>query len=346
MLTIKDAVKHALKARIGLLAPTGGGKTYTGLLFLFAMVKWGMAKKVGVIDTEHGSASKYLNDPFPSFRVIELADDFSPEVYIEAMALLAEDGCDALLVDSLSHAWAGKGGSLELKDRFGKQKGFNDYTAWGPVTAMQNRLIESLLSYPGHLVATMRLKMEHVIEKDPITGKNVVRKIGLQPVQRDGMEYEMDLVGDIDQDHNFSVSKTRCRALDGYSVHKPGEEVVKKLRSWLETGERASPPSSPAQAAPPLATAPDAGKEGVGEAVASRPADAAAISPVTAAVAATTLTTVAPASTPDPLLSEITSAANQAALDALVPKVSGLPEVRRAVLRAAWVARQKEVRAA
>lgn len=246
-LVIKDAVKLNLKARIALLAPTGGGKTFTLLKFLFTLVKLGMAKKVGVVDTEHGSASKYIGE-FPAFRVIEMTDDFSPEQYIEALQMLAEDGCDAVGIDSLTHAWAGKGGSLELKDKFGRQKGFNDYTAWGPVTAMQNRLIESMLSYPGHLVTTMRLKMEHVLEEDPITKKKVVRKIGLQPVQRDGLEYEFDLVGDLDQDHNFSVSKTRCSSLDGYAVNKPGEEVIRKMKDWLESGEAAQARAKPAPA--------------------------------------------------------------------------------------------------
>lgn len=256
-LVIKDAVKLNLKARIALLAPTGGGKTFTLLKFLFTLLKFGMARRVGVIDTEHGSASKYIGE-FPAFRVIEMTDDFSPEQYIEALQMLADDGCDAVGIDSLTHAWAGKGGSLELKDKFGRQKGFNDYTAWGPVTAMQNRLIESMLSYPGHLVTTMRLKMEHVLEEDPVTKKKVVRKVGLQPVQRDGLEYEFDLVGDLDQDHNFSVSKTRCSSLDGYAVNKPGEEVIRKMKDWLESGEAAQARAKPAPAkeAIPVVSAP------------------------------------------------------------------------------------------
>lgn len=247
-LVIKDAVKLNLKARIALLSPTGGGKTYTMLKFLFALVKFGMAKKVGVIDTEHGSASKYVGE-FPFFRVIEMADDFSPEQYIEALQMLADDGCDAAGVDSLTHAWAGKGGSLEIKDKLGRKQGYNDYTAWGPVTAMQNRLIEAMLTYPGHLVTTMRLKMEHVLEEDSITKKKVVRKVGLAPVQRDGLEYEFDLVGDLDQDHNFSVSKTRCSSLDGYAVNKPGEEVIRKMKDWLESGEAAQARAKPAPVA-------------------------------------------------------------------------------------------------
>lgn len=293
-LQIKDAVKLNLKARIALLAPTGGGKTYSMLKFLFSFVKLGMAKKVGVIDTEHGSASKYVGE-FPGFRVIELADDFSPEVYIEALQLLADDGCDAAGIDSLTHAWAGKGGSLEIKDRVGKQRGFNDYTAWGPVSAMQNRLIESMLSYPGHLVTTMRLKMEHVLEEDPVTKKKVVRKIGLQPVQRDGLEYEFDVVGDLDQEHNFSVSKTRCSALDGYMALKPGEEVVRKLKAWLESGEAVA-----AKARPPVAQTPVAPP-------ASSPAPAHAV---------VTSTTTAPAAAPVPVLETSPSASSAGASSA------------------------------
>jgi hypothetical protein len=341
-LVIKDAVKQNLKARIALLAPTGGGKTYSGLKFLFSLVKLGMAKKVGVIDTEHGSASKYVGE-FPPFRVIELVDDFGPEVYIEALQLLADDGCDAVLIDSLTHAWAGKGGSLELKDKFGRQKGFNDYTAWGPVTAMQNRLIESMLSYPGHLVTTMRLKMEHVIEKDPVTGKNVVRKVGLQPVQRDGLEYEFDVVGDLDQDHNFSVSKTRCSSLDGYAVNKPGEEVIRKLKGWLESGEaaaaRVKPVAPPAREEHPAVVAPKP----------DAPA-AASPSPATADVTSTP-GAVAPAenTVADKYLAMIAEAQNAASLSALgaaiaaAKKHNRVTEAERVQLLAAYTTRQQQL---
>jgi AAA domain-containing protein len=270
-----------------------------------------------------------------------MADDFSPEQYIEAMQIMADDGVDALLVDSLTHAWAGKGGSLELKDRFSRQQNFNDYTAWGPVTAMQNRLIEALLSYPGHLVATLRLKMEHVLEKDPVTGKNVVRKVGLQPVQRDGMEYEFDVVGDLDQDHNFKVSKTRCRTLDGYGVNKPGEEVIRKLRGWLESGtavdDRARPTPKEAHPTAIAATKPDAPN---GTSSAAAPVGATSSTP-----------DQAPASSSiDPLvtgiLDEIAKAVTQVELDAIVPKVKDMPEVPRSVVRAAWIAKLNQVRAA
>ena len=42
------------------------------------------------------------------------------------------------------------------------------------------------------------MKTEWVIEKDDRTGKSTPRKVGLQPVMRDGIEYEFDVCGDID----------------------------------------------------------------------------------------------------------------------------------------------------
>ena len=333
-LVIKDAIQANLKARIGLIAPAKGGKTFTMLTFLFGMKELGMATKIGVIDTEHRSASKYKRD-FGPFRVIEMEDDFNPEQYIEALRLLAEDGCDAVGIDSLSHAWAGKGGALEMKDRVSRQRGFNDYTAWGPVTAVHIRMIEAMLSYPGHLIATMRSKMEYVMEEDPITKKNVVRKIGLQPLQRDGMEFEFDIIGDINQEHELVIAGTRCRALDGYRKTKPGPEVIKTLKAWLESDEAVEVKARPTPAP---------------ETVAMKPAPPPAPSPTPALVDATSSTTepaASPSTDPVPaILAEIAAASTQPDLDAIVPRVKDLPEAPRAVLRARWLERQAQIRAA
>jgi len=61
--------------------------------------------------------------------------------------------------------------------------------------------------------ATMRAKTEYVQEKNEKTGKVSVRKVGMAPVQRDGLEYEFDVVADLDQDNNLIVGKTRCPSL-------------------------------------------------------------------------------------------------------------------------------------
>src|SRR5262249_54005757 len=87
-----------------------------------------------------------------------------------------------------------------------------------------------------HIIATMRSKMEYVQEKNE-HGKTVVRKVGMQPVQRDGLEYEFDVVADLNQENDLIVGKTRCPALFGQIYHRAGENVAEILQSWLTTGQ-------------------------------------------------------------------------------------------------------------
>jgi hypothetical protein len=79
----------------------------------------------------------------------------------------------------------------------------------------------------------MRAKTEYVMDE-----KNRPRKVGLGPVMRDGVEYEFDVVGDMDAEHNtLVVTKTRCPALAGQSFRKPGADLARVLTSWLGSAE-------------------------------------------------------------------------------------------------------------
>ena len=95
-----------------------------------------------MIDTEHGSASKYA-DLFPPFDCVNL-ETFHPDLYIEAIKAAEHAGYAVLIIDSLSHAWNGKGGLLELVDAIAKRaKSGNTYVAWAEATPIQNRLIDT-----------------------------------------------------------------------------------------------------------------------------------------------------------------------------------------------------------
>ena len=54
----KEAIKHQAKLRLAIAGPAGSGKTYTGLLIARSLANGG---KIAVVDTEHGSASKYAD---------------------------------------------------------------------------------------------------------------------------------------------------------------------------------------------------------------------------------------------------------------------------------------------
>ncbi|GAV21581.1 ATP-binding protein [Carboxydothermus pertinax] len=232
-MAFKKATKKQAKARIGLIGPSGSGKTYTAL-----KLASGLGGKIAVIDTEHGSASKYA-DKF-EFDVLEL-DTYHPQKYIDAIKEAAKEGYDVLVIDSLSHAWAGTDGAIELADKNAVKYGGNKFAAWRDVTPLHNKLVEAIITAPLHVIATMRAKMQYIQTQDE-KGKTIIKKVGLEPVQRDGMEYEFDIVADMDIDHNLIISKTRCEALDGLIINKPGEELAKIIKDWLTDGVQVETP--------------------------------------------------------------------------------------------------------
>lgn len=249
------ATKKRSRARVALIGPSGSGKTYTGLIIASTLAD---GKPVAVVDSEAGSASKYADQY--EFNVCELTDH-SPESYIKAIEAAAQAGHGAILIDSMSHAWMGKNGALELVDKAAaRSKSGNSFTAWRDVTPLHNRLIDTILQSPCHVVATLRTKTEYVIEEDA-RGKKTPRKIGMAPVQRDGMEYEFDIVGDMDLENNkLIVTKSRCPALAGEVVVRPDAAFAKKILDWVSDGVEAPEPPKPEfkQAAPkPAAKTPE-----------------------------------------------------------------------------------------
>jgi hypothetical protein len=126
----------------------------------------------------------------------------------------------------------------------------NSFTAWKTVTPVHNRLIDTIISAPLHVIATLRTKTEWVIEEND-RGKKVPRKVGLAPVMRDGIEYEFDLCGDMDIENSFSVTKSRCPALSGQVIQKPGAAMARTLAAWLDAGVEAPTSAAPAEGSVP-----------------------------------------------------------------------------------------------
>lgn len=248
-MAFKKAVKEQAKLRLALDGLAGSGKTYSSLKIASEIGKLIRAHQLGegriaVIDSERGSASLYA-DEF-DFDVSEL-DSFSPLAYVEKIKEAEEGGYDIIIADSISHAWAGKGGALDQKDQ-AADRGGNSWTAWRSVTPKHNALVDAMLQCKAHFIATMRVKMEYVQERDATSGKTEIKKVGLASIQREGMEYEFTLVGDIDHSHTLKISKTRVRGIDiGDQFEKPGEVFAKKIYSWLMDG--ATP--RPREIAPP-----------------------------------------------------------------------------------------------
>src|SRR5690606_8741237 len=163
------------------------------------------------------------------FDVVEL-DTFAPATFVDLIRLAEAEGYDLLIIDSLSHAWMGTDGMLEQVDKIAKRKQYgSSFAAWKDANPQERALWDTMLGCNMHVIATLRTKTEYVI--DEVVGRDgkrrtVPRKVGLAPIQREGLEYEFDVVADLDMDHNMSITKTRCRALTDKVFPRPGREVA------------------------------------------------------------------------------------------------------------------------
>lgn len=239
----QKAVKFDAKLRLSLSGPSGSGKTYTALVLATALAD---GAPVALIDTERKSASKYA-DLF-DFDSQEL-ETYHPQKFIDTIHEAEAAGYAVLIIDSLSHAWNGTGGLLEIVDQAAKRQrsnggNGNSFTAWKDATPIQNALIDAITRANLHIIVTMRSKQEYVI--DQVNGKATPRKVGMAPIQRDGMEYEFDVAADMDIDNTLIVQKSRCPALSGQVIAKPDARVATILKAWLRgVGEAPRPTSQP-----------------------------------------------------------------------------------------------------
>lgn len=230
--TFRPTERRQAKLRMALGGPAGSGKTMTALI-----VASYLGDRIALIDSERGSSQKYADEPgLPPFDVLTL-EAFSPEEYIAAIKAAKEADYPVLIIDSISHAWAGPGGILELVDQVTlSSKSKNAYTeGWRKATPLHNRFVDTMLQYPGHLIMTVRSKIARVIE-DEGPKKGTPRIIGMEWVQRDSMEYEVDVAGELDKENTLVITKSRCQALHGQVFVKPGQEFATILVKWLSSG--------------------------------------------------------------------------------------------------------------
>ena len=226
----KKAQRKAAKLRLALVGPSGSGKTYSAL-----MIAKEMGGRVALVDTERGSGELYSH--LLDYDAAQLEPPFSPEKDIQAIKAAEQAGYDTIILDSLSHAWSGEGGVLDMHDRAAKSVR-NSFAAWREVTPQHNALVDAVLGSSCHIIATMRTKTSYEVSTE--NGKTKVAKIGLAPVQRDGLEYEFTVVIDLSvEGHIASASKDRTGLFDGKHI-VPTEETGKWLRTWLEGGVQQS----------------------------------------------------------------------------------------------------------
>lgn len=227
----QKAQRTQAKLRLALCGPAGSGKTYSALLIAQGLAPEG---KIALIDSERGSGSLYSH--LCNFDIAPLSPPYSPDRYIELIKQAEESGYAVLIVDSLSHAWAGEGGILDMHDKASlASRSGNSFAAWREVTPRHNALVDALIGADLHVITTLRTKTSYEVSDDG-NGRKRPIKIGMAPVQRDGVEYEFSVVLDLSvEGHVASASKDRTGILDG-SHFVPSATTGAALKDWLDGG--------------------------------------------------------------------------------------------------------------
>jgi hypothetical protein len=226
---IKKAVRERVFLKLVVMGPAGSGKTYGGVGLAKGLAPTG---KILVVDTENASASYYADKW--DFDVVDMHAPFTAQKYMEVLAEAVKLGYEVIVFDSLSHEWAGSGGTLDKKADIDRDKG-EKWGNWQDAKKPHTRFKEAWLQAPIHVVATMRSKMEYVLELNE-KGKQVPRKVGLAPIQDGESEYEFGVAFEVDRDtHLATAAKDRTGLFDGRSF--PLDEAIgQELAAWLASG--------------------------------------------------------------------------------------------------------------
>lgn len=222
---LRQAQRKQAKIKLALSGPSGSGKSMSALLLASGITDY---SKIAVIDTENHSADLYAH--LGEYSVLQLSKPFTPERYIKAIEVCESASMEVIIIDSITHEWDGSGGILDLH---GNMSG-NSFTNWAKMTPRHNAFVQKILDANAHIIATIRTKTDYaMVEKN---GKYTVEKLGLKGITRDGMDYEMTIVFDLDIKHNASASKDRT----GLFMDKPESVITpeygKRILKWCNEG--------------------------------------------------------------------------------------------------------------
>ena len=220
---LRQSERKQAKIKLAIQGCAGSGKTYSSLLLAYGITNnW---SKIAVIDSENGSADLYAH--LGAYNVLNLNNNYSPENYIEAIAICEKADIEVIIIDSLSQSW-------DFLLQCHTEMVGNSFTNWGKITPRQNAFIQRILQSNCHAICTMRTKQDYVLSEK--NGKMVPEKVGLKAIMREGVDYEFTIVFDIDMKHIANASKDRTGLFMGKPEFTISSVTGKRILDWCKSG--------------------------------------------------------------------------------------------------------------
>lgn len=189
----KPAVREKTPLLIGLVGPSGGGKTFSALR-LATGIQRVSGGEIFFIDTEANRALHYA-DRF-RFRHVPFEAPFGPLDYLAVVQHCIDRKAGVIVVDSTSHEHEGQGGVLEMHEAELDRMAGNDYAkrqrltmlAWAKPKSQRRAFINALLQFRCNFIFCFRAKpkLKMVKGQDP-------EPLGYMPIAGEEFVYEQTL---------------------------------------------------------------------------------------------------------------------------------------------------------
>jgi hypothetical protein len=232
------------------------GKTFTGLSLLSHLAAEGdpelvrpepsvpggfifsrkLSRLVAVIESENRSREYAGGRPF--WYSGEELNTFGPGEWIAALREARRRGFRAVLLDSLTDEWRGRGGCLSQAEEKGGK-----YSDWKPVKELHWKLIEEIQAYPGHVLATLRSKPGIVVKVPEGEKRAKVEKTPPEPIQEAEIAYRLSFYFEMSQSAErgavMRVAKSVAPQLPAEAeIDHPGAQVAAALLKWCHEGDQ------------------------------------------------------------------------------------------------------------
>lgn len=194
ILKIQPAERKAAKLVLALQGISGSGKTRTAIGLAYGLAG-GVGSKVGFLDTENKRGRLYADDtlfseighelglggPVEPFLIADLAPPFTPDRYVQAIKEFQAAGVEVLIIDSVSHEWAGEGGCYDIAKNTTKR-----VDDWLTAKNEHKRFMNTLLQSDMHIIPCVR-----EAEKTDFSNPKAPRSMGFMPIQEKSFIFEM-----------------------------------------------------------------------------------------------------------------------------------------------------------
>lgn len=258
MFTFRPAVRENVGLLIGLAGASGSGKTYTAMRLATGIAG---GKPFAVIDTEAGRAKHYA-EAF-KFDHGDLAPPFRPDAYAEAIMAADKAGYPVIIVDSMSHVWAGDGGVLDWQEDELTRMAGDDWkkreavkmAAWIKPKMSHKHMVQKLLQVRAHLILCFRAEEKIEMVRGDDGKMKIIPKVtstglsGWVPVSEKSLPYELTasflLTADAPGVPKPIKLQEQHRAL--FPLDKPiTEESGRRIAEWAAGGQKQATTAAPA----------------------------------------------------------------------------------------------------